>query len=298
MNQVDPYAIQRVALHKAIFIATILTFIYWFFRPENFLMFVAPLIVTAWYEMPFLSSQKEKNETMVFIFTSVITTAISFYLIYPFKLVFPVYAIILFIILFSLIWTRRPKIRNVPMLIISIGALSLSIQPMASLQIGIGIFSSMILSMLVLLICLNLYPNVALIIWTRAMQHYIRCIEGDITATIEHLPLSSLSEEVQHVDIVRSYQTLLPKTCFSPAFKLYFNIRNIQFALNSIYYQEMNPLFWNAVKNHLQELRQHMSIPLQIDFSTIVLNPSTPFQHLINTYLLTAIRHWNALCKK
>ncbi|KTC87049.1 hypothetical protein [Legionella brunensis] len=298
LNRVDPYAIQRVVLQKSLFAATVLTFIYWFFKPESFLMFVAPLIVVSWYEMPFLSSKKEKNRNLLFIFAMVIITGISFYLIYPFRLLFLVYAIIFFIALFYIIWAKFPKIKNATMLIISTGALTLSISPMASLQISIGFLSSALLSMLGLFICLNFFPNKALEVWRRALQYYIQCIEADIAATIANVPLPSFNEEVSHVDIIRSFQPLLPKKYLSLALRIFSNIRNLQFALNNIYYQELNPIFWSSIKQHLHYFRLHMDKQNPIDLSEIIINPSTRLQYLVQDYLLSAMRHWNTLCKR
>ncbi|WED44086.1 hypothetical protein [Legionella cardiaca] len=298
LNRVDPYAIQRVVLQKALFMATVLTFIYWFFRPENFLMFVAPLIVIYWYEMPFLSTKKEKNRSILFIFSMVIITSISFYVIYPFKLLFIVYAIIFFIVLFRTMWAKFPKIKNATMLIINTGALTLSIKPMASLQTSIGIFSSAALSMLSLFICLNFFPNKTFEIWRRALMNYIQCIEADIEAILAKVPLPSFNEEVSHVDILRSYQTVLPRNYLLLAKRIFSNVRNIQFALNNIYYLELNPVFWASIKEHLHYFRLNIDKKKPVDMSKIIVTPVTHFQYLVQDYLLSAIRHWNTLCKR
>ncbi|WBV68761.1 hypothetical protein PGH46_00455 [Legionella pneumophila] len=61
IDEVDPYAVQRIALYKSLFIATVMAYVYWVFRPTNFTAFFSPFLLVRFYESPVLPALKRKN---------------------------------------------------------------------------------------------------------------------------------------------------------------------------------------------------------------------------------------------
>ncbi|WP_019216464.1 hypothetical protein [Legionella tunisiensis] len=100
LDEVDPYTIQRGALRKALFIATIMTYVYWLFLPVSYMSFILPFFILSIYEIPALSNFKKKEQLLVFISLSVLIISVSFYLIYPFRGVFSFSLFILTVIYF------------------------------------------------------------------------------------------------------------------------------------------------------------------------------------------------------
>lgn len=61
LDEVDPYALQRITLYKCLFIATVEVYVYWLFQPVSFIAFFIPFLLASLYEAPVLPTFKEKN---------------------------------------------------------------------------------------------------------------------------------------------------------------------------------------------------------------------------------------------
>ncbi|AHE66255.1 hypothetical protein Loa_00686 [Legionella oakridgensis ATCC 33761 = DSM 21215] len=247
-DEVDPYALQRLAMYKACFVATILVYIYWVFKPANFMAFFAPFIVASFYEMPLISSFKEKEFLLLFIFVAMLVVSISFYLLAPMHFMFLFYALGVLATLYYLVLKFFPQLKNLTMLILAAGAMTLTIKPPAHFQIAIEMFSSSILSMGGILICLKIFPNKYLYIWCRALQKFIQCLESDIQAAISTRDKYAIVEEVNHLGMMRACRKLIPKRYLIHTYRMSVNIRNIQFALDNLFMKRRMMNFGQALK--------------------------------------------------
>jgi hypothetical protein len=88
LDEVDPYALQRITLYKCLFVATVEVYVYWIFQPTSFMAFFLPFFVVPLYEAPVLTTFKEKEHLLIFIGVAMILISVSFYLVYPFQYLF------------------------------------------------------------------------------------------------------------------------------------------------------------------------------------------------------------------
>jgi len=296
LDKVDPYHIQRQALQKALFVATVMVFIYWIYLPVNFSSFVAGIILIALYESPNFVSYQEKDSTIFFIVATVIFCSVTFYLLYLYHYIFLLYFICTLSIVYFLILNYYPKIKNISMLIFAVSTITLTQRPEGVSQIAIDIFSGLLLSYVTMYICLKLFPNYYFKIWKKALQKYITCLEIDIQALLNNESRLSLVEEVVHIDILIAYQRLVPSHYISPSYRLYVGMRNIHFALNNLSYETSNHLFWQSVILYLQELRNAINANVPLNEKNLVLEVHTPLQHHVAHDLNKGFILWNRLC--
>lgn len=295
MDEVDPYAIQRLAVVKGMFIATIMVFVYWLFRPLSFSAYIIPTILIYYYESPALKTTKEKGKFSIFIFTAFMIGNITFYLIFPFKIIFFYYAILFFALLYYLLDIYYNQLKTAAMLILAYSLFTLSDTPPANFQVVYTLFFSSMLSIITMLICLRIYPNDAFEIWSRALQKYIACIEVDIEKAICGHQKGLSADEVKHLSTIRAFRTLIPTPVMRNACRISVNIRNIQFALSSLYFEQMNVAFWRTVQDIFKELRTNIQSRKTYSFQKELI-AETPLQQYVAYCLTKTIRHWNQLC--
>ncbi|VEG91815.1 hypothetical protein [Legionella spiritensis] len=296
LDKRDPYAIQRIVLGKALFTATVLTYVYWFFKPDNFMTFAAPMLVVSFYEVPTVASRRKKDLLTGFIFAATLTGIATFYLMYPFRILFFFYAALFLSGLYFFVAAFFGELKNITMIILATATVVLSYQPPANLQVLYSMCTSAMLSMMTMFVCLHLYPNQSLIIWRRAMQKYIACMEADIEAAIQRQDRRYLSEEIHHLSTVRAVRQLVPKQDLMNTFRIAVYIRNIQFAFDNIYYETKNDDLWRAVQQSFAQLRESMRHFTPCPVTEIVVVSETPLQKYVIRCLHKAIRRWNQLC--
>lgn len=296
LNQFDPYAIYRMALYKGVVISTIMVLVYWLFKPNSYIAFILPLFNLSLYEMPVLSKIKQKEKVILCVFAGMLVCSLTFYLLFPFRVLFLFYAILFFTVLYFLVQKYLSPLRNITMLIMATSAMFITVRPYGDLQIAYNIFFSSILSMTTIFLSLRLFHDTYLVNWLHAQQKYIESLEKDINYTLEISNTPFFIEEVNHINMVYSFRSLLRKKYLLHVYKLSFNIRNVQFALNTIYYQEKNEIFWQAVKKHLEKLRYNMRHKKIEPWSDGGLNPQTLIQRYTVNYLKLANHHWNKIC--
>lgn len=297
LDEVDPYSIQRIALHKALFIATMLVYVYWIFRPGYYSTFISPIIVASLYELPSVSSVREKERFLLLIFSSVLICSATFYLIYPFRVVFFFYAVFILSVLYFWISARFGQLKNITMLLIATSAISLEAQPPGNWQVVYDLCSSGLLSMFTIFFCLKIYPNQSLTVWRRAMQRFLRCMEQSIEAAIHKQEKTNFSEEVAHLGVIRAFRRLIPKQDILHTGRISIYIRNIQFALDNLYDEPKNDAFWDLVQKQLCLLRKSMQDYrpcLKADDAFIA---ETAIQRYVARCLMLSISRWNQLCK-
>ncbi|CEG55532.1 hypothetical protein [Legionella fallonii] len=296
LDTVDPYAIQRIAFYKAVFLATILTYVYWLFLPVSFTTFTAPFFIMSVYEIPGISSFKKKEQLLLFIGGSMMFVSVSFYLVYPFRVIFFFFSVAVLTGLYFLVLRYFYALKNLTMLVIATGAIVLSTEPPANLQVAYGFISSIALSVITALICLRIFPNQYLTIWNRALQKFILYFEEDIENSIKHDHNKPIREEIIHFEMVRHYQRLVGRKYILPTYRIAVYIRSIQLSLDNLYYEEKNEIFWLGVKNNLHTLRLNMAAYNHCDLADIGVVPTTKLQHYIWGCLCRAFIHWNKLC--
>lgn len=296
LDKADPYAIQRVVLGKALFTATILVFVYWVFRPSNFMMFVSPMLVVSFYEIPGVASFRDKENLLWFIFAATIVGSVTFYLVYPFRIIFFFYAIIFLAGLYHLVVRYFGQLKNITMIIMATITITLADKPPANLQIVYNMCTSSLLSMFTMFVCLRIYPNQSLIIWCRAMQKFIACLEKDIDSVIAQQDRQFITDEITHLGTIRAFRRLIPKRYLQHTFRISIYLRNIQFALDNLYFETVNDVFWRAVQHNFAQLRQSMRQRIPCPMPGILLMSGTPLQEYVLRCLNQAIHRWNLLC--
>jgi hypothetical protein len=296
LDEVDPYALQRITLYKGLCIATIGVYIYWIFQPANLLAFISPFFLVSLYEAPVLSSFKEKEQLLIFSGIAVILISVSFYLVYPFKGVFFFYSVLVLAITYFCVLNYFYALKNLTMLLLATGVIILNTNPPANLQVAYGLLSSTALAMTMALICLRFFPNLYLIVWNRALQKFIECLELDIECAISQKQESPTGEEILHLGMVRNYRRMIPKKYMMQAYRISVNIRNIQYALDNLYYESKNELFWYGVKRNLHWLRIKMKTYIPCDLPNMPIEPDTQLQHYVVHCLQQAFIRWNKLC--
>jgi hypothetical protein len=296
LDEVDPYALQRIALYKCLFVATIEVYVYWLFRPVSFLTFFSPFFLAAMYEVPVLTTFKEKERLLIFITIVIILISVSFYLVYPFRGVFFFFSVFLFTVIYFSVLKYFYALKNLTMLLIATGAVVLSTEPTANLEVAYGFISSSTLGMTFVFISLKCFPNVYLIVWNKALQKFIQSLEEDIDSAINQSNKSLTGEEIIHLGMVRNYRRMLPKKYIMSAFRISVNVRNIQHALDNLYYETKNEVFWYGIKNNLFWLRLNMKTYAQCGTPTMPIEPETKLQHYVAHCLQQAFFHWDKLC--
>ncbi|HAT8180558.1 TPA: hypothetical protein JA361_14150 [Legionella pneumophila] len=296
VDQVDPYAIQRIALYKSLLIATIMAYVYWVFRPTNFTAFFSPFLLVRFYESPSLSSFKEKEHFLIFIGVVVVLLSTSFYLVYPFRVVFFFFSIIALASVYFYVLKNYLPLKNLTMLIIASGATILSTEPPANWQIVYDIVWSSALSMIAIFICLRFFPNQYLSVWKRALAKFIHSLEQDIEKSFSHRGLRFMQEEMINLSVIRQYRRLIPKKYMIYTQQISINVRNIQFSLDNLYYEAKNEAFWHEVKENLSMLRCAIKTSTSCGTPKISIVPETKLQQYVMRCLQKAFNHWNQLC--
>ncbi|MFC3908958.1 hypothetical protein ACFORL_07715 [Legionella dresdenensis] len=296
LEDVDPYTIQRGALHKALFIATVIVYVYWFCLPVDYMSFILPFFMLSLYETPILSNFKKKEQLLIFISISVIVISVSFYLIYPFRGTFFFYSLLVLSVLYVLVLRHFYALKNLVMFTLSIGTIVLATEPEGNLQIAYGFVSSIAISTMAAMICLRIFPNQYLRVWNRALQGFIKYFEQDIENALLENHKKTTKEAIVHFEMLRNYQRLVGKKYLLPSYKMAVYIRNIQLSLDNLYYENKNEVFWRSIKNNLHQLRMNMEeyipcAPPHMDFL-----PETRLQRYALDCLTRALIHWNNIC--
>lgn len=293
LDRFDPYAIQRLGFYKACFTAVVMVYLYWLIHPSYFVGLVAPLILAGRYESTVLVSNQERDRYMAFIYLSLIACSLSFYLIYPFRYLFFIYALIFIAINYVLISRYYPKIKNASMLMIAISSVSLNIHPPANKEAAYALFFALSMSLGIVYVCLKLFPNHYFVIWKRGIIRYTDCLIADIHALIAQGPRQDIEQEVAHINIMRSYMRKLPQAMLRPAYSLYVNVRNIHFALNLDQAQSAD--FWRQIEAALLQFVTDLRAGRPTTESKS-LQAETELHYQVLRHLRLATQHWNQLC--
>jgi hypothetical protein len=295
LDEIDPYGMQRIALQKALFIATVIVYIYWLFRPINFRSFVIPFIILPFYESPEISSFAEKERLLIFIALGMILITVSFYLVFPFTGTFFFFSVFVLTLTYFSVLKYFYALKPLTMFLIVPGSLILGTNPPANLQVAYSLISSIALAMITALICLRIFPNRYLLVWNKATQQFIYSLEEDIEYAIKHIPKSSV-EEITQISIVRSYRKLIPFKYLRQVYRVSINLRNIQFCLASLYFEKKNEVFWHAVKANLKSLRLKMKTYTPCGLPQMPTEPETNLQHYTRACLRQVFINWDKLC--
>jgi hypothetical protein len=295
LDDIDPYGMQRIALQKALFIATASVYVYWLFRPVNFQSFIIPFIVLPFYESPAISSFAEKERLLIFIALGIILITVSFYLVSPFTGTFFFFSVFVLMLTYFSVLKYFYALKPLAMFLIVTGSLILGTNPPANLQVAYSLISSIALTMITALICLRIFPNRYLLVWNKTMQQFIYSLEEDIEYAIKQIPKSSV-EEITQISIVRSYRKLIPFKYLRQAYRISINLRNIQFCLASLYFEKKNEVFWYAVKANLESLRLKMKTYTPCGLPQIPIEPETNLQHYTRSCLRQVFINWDKLC--
>ncbi len=298
MDQVDPYAVQRIALYKSLFIATLMVYDYWLFLPTNLIAFFSPFLMIRFYESPALSSFKEKEGFLVFAAVGTILISVSFYLLYPFKVVLFFYSMAALATVYFYVLNNYYQLKNTTMLLLACGPAILNTEPQGNWLVVYDIVISVGIPMIPIIICLRLFPNQYLMVWKRALERFIQCLEQDIEASLSDHRDSMMQEEIAHLGMLRKYRRLVPKKYMLYTHKIANNVRNIQFSLDNLYYEEKNEAFWREIQKSLYFFRGAMKTNSHCHLPEMSVVPRTKLQHYVVNCLRQTCVYWNKLCSK
>lgn len=294
INTLDPYYVQRVVLHKAIFIAVLLVYAYWLFRPEDFSAYISSIFAASVYELPG-PSLRERNHHLLFAFACMFITGISFFLLTPYQIVFVFYGLVFIRIIFFITKKYFPILKSSIMLIILSGSLNIAAERVANWQTLITLISSMLLSATIVFLALQLFTGNYFKIWSRATVLYLETLIDDL----KFMPsVDKFAAEVMHINMMQNYCKCLSAKEYRHAVKISDNIRNIQFAHRNYLRGQKNKtaqLFWQHVEKQLQHLAHTIETNHRYSLKEDSFSPKTPTQKLVIQYLEKTIHHWNAL---
>lgn len=297
LDEVDPYTIQRGALHKALFIATIMAYVYWLFLPDNYLSFIMPFFIVSAYEMPVLSSFRKKEQLLAFVCFGVLIISVSFYLVYPFTVFFFFFSLLGLTVLYFFVLHYFYALKSLIMLTLSTGTIILSMEPQGSLQVAYSFIFSILLSSITIIACLKIFPHQYLRVWNRALASFIRYFETDIDNALVDDKSKVIIEEIIHFQMVRDYQRLVGKKYFLTCYRMVVYIRNIQLSLDNLFYEKKNEAFWRSIKVNLERLRLNMCTYTPCGAPHFAFQPETKLQYYVADCLIGAFIQWNKLCK-
>ncbi|MGL5742722.1 MAG: hypothetical protein ACRCXC_09355 [Legionella sp.] len=136
-----------------------------------------------------------------------------------------------------------------------------------------------------------------LIVWKRALQKFIQCLEIDIDNALNQNHHTQITgDEILHLGMVRSYRRMIPKKYMMATLRISVNIRNIQHTLDNLYYETKNELFWHGVQNNLHQLQLKMNHYIPCGIPKMHMEPETQLQHYVMRCLEQAFIYWNKLC--
>ncbi|PJD96834.1 MAG: hypothetical protein CK423_00135 [Legionella sp.] len=296
VEKVDPYTILRITLYKALFIATAIVYVYWFFHPQNIISYVTPFMVLFYYESPIVSTFEKKKRLLLFMGGSLLFVNVTFDLVYPFKGIFFFYSLLVFMVLHQMVLKYFYAFKNLSLLIISSGALVLSTSPPANFQVSYDMIYSMSLSLITVMVCLQIVPNRYFQVWNRTLQHYIDYLIADIDASMQDGHYSAIQDEITRFEMVRNYQQLVEKKYLLPTFRVATYIRNIQLSLDNLFYEEKNEAFWSGVRMHLVAFKKHLAEGSPYRPQSAYLAIDTVLQQFVMDCLSKVFTHWNDLC--
>lgn len=291
----DPYGLQRITFHKALFVATIATYVYWIFRPVGTQTFFPAFFALSFYESPALVTFAEKERLLIFMAVALIGISVSFYLVYPFKGTFFFFSVLVLAITYFMVLKYFYALKNLTMLLLVNGAVILSTQPQGSLQVAYNFTSAIVLAMATAFISLKIFPNRYLFVWNKAMQKFIFCLEEGIDYAIQQ-KRASIADELIHIGMVRNFRRLVPHKYLMSTYRFSINLRRIEHCLDSLYYETMNETFWHFVKENLESIRLKMNDYTPCGSPNMPIQPETKLQHYIMNCLQQVFLQWNKLC--
>ena len=296
LDTIDSYGMQRVIFHKALFIATMLVFGYWILQPPNLLAYIAPIFVMRLDEIPG-THVRQREKRMYFIFAMVLLCSMSFYVLFPFKFIFLFYSIIIFTLIYIATLYFYPELKTSITLIFMDGILFVSAGSDADLQTAYNIFSSMVLSMIIIFTCIKIFPGYYQFIWRRATILLLTRLAQQMDDTLHNRLTSYFYEEVTHLNVMRCYCKLLPLAQLRHALKITHQVRKVQFITSTLHYDKINQPFWHETILCLRHIKHAMQTNHVCSITHIMSYPvQTKLQQAAMQYITSIIHHWNSLC--
>lgn len=296
IDKFDTYGQLRHVLHRSLVIATCLVLVYWIFLPKNLLAYISPVMVGYVYERAALSTFEQKVKGMSLMFGATMLGMITFYLCFPFRLIFLIYSMIFLMLLYTTIRRKFPQLQSVSSLIIMVSYINIFTNPPANFQVLYGIIFASSLSITTICICWCLLPSYSLQVWCVALTKFYLCLENQILFYKTKSQNPNYFEELPHILTMKMHQALIPQKFLRSSRKLYYLARQIEFALNNIQGADMNELFWHKVRRVICTLRLCVSKKMPHPGIKIDLKPQTKIQNLVENYLSKSVYRWNNIC--
>lgn len=299
LEKVDPYYTQRLILHKALYIATLLAVVNWFATPDVFTAYALPAILLGGvYDSPSLTSIAEKK--LVFIVTYLISAiaSVTFYLLYSFKFTLMFFAIGYFSFFYLLSEKYLPKFKPFVLLTIVVAAFNMALLPAGSIQIAIDMFSCFMMSMVAMYVGLRTFPHKYYIqVWRRAFVLYIGVIYEEIGHAINKFDSDTFRNGATHLNTLRSYRRLIPRNMMYNSFRAIVAIRDIQFVLNHLFILDKDEEFWQSIREHLQLYKIAIINTRACELYLSIKNIEQDYsENYVVKKLNKSIKNWNQLC--
>lgn len=299
LEKVDPYYTQRLILHKALYIATLLAVVNWFATPDVFTAYALPAVLLGGvYDSPSLTNVADKK--LIFIVTYLVSACASvmFYLLFSFKFTLMFFAIGYFSFFYLLSERYLPKFKPFVLLTIVVAAFNMGLSPAGTIQVAIDMFSCFMMSMVAMYIGLRTFPHKYYIqVWRRVFVLYLGVIIDEIGHAINKFDSDTVLHGTVHLNTLRSYRRLVPKNMMRDSMKVTVNIRNIQFVLNHLYLLDKDEEFWLEIRDHLKLYKYSIKNIQICTFYTPIKDISHDYsESYVVDKLNKSIKSWNKLC--
>lgn len=290
LEQVDPYAMYRIMFHKSLFTAVVMVFVYWTLRPPSFLLYILSTFSIIFYETPLLTNYLSKSNATLLILVATAVGGITFYLIYPFKFFFLYYALMLFTACYWFINQHYPVLNAAMMCILVNAAFTTTLAGDATWQRAYDMTWSAALSIMVMFLCVRLYPNLYLSVWIRAFQKYIVSLINQTGQSNSKTILSLLTNS----NLLLAYQQIIPRKYWRLTHKAISNLRYVHFAL-SVLGEQQDIHDITLINTHLERYAKAVLLREACPPFEDQLAIEGPLKHYVGRRLNVSISSWNKL---
>lgn len=298
-NDLDPYGMQRLLFYKCCYIASLLMIVNIIYKPDVFsAYFWPPLMMFLTYESPLVIRNKDRLHGLIIVYVTCLIGSVSFYLLFSYKIIFSIYALLFYFIYFYLSSRYWKDITNAIFSICFVSSSIMVVKPELSLQVALDIFMSIILSLVVVIIGIKTFPNYYISIWKRAFRLFIleivKEIDGNFSNEVNVLIYKNI---VSHLNLTRLVRHRIAKRHLRSSVYCTVYIRNMHIALQYVAFEQVEISFWHYIRNNLDGFQKSIATNCTYQMTTDYYNANITHEHqIIINDLVKSIRFWNKLC--
>ncbi len=302
LDSFDPFGIQRLLFYKCLYIAVLLMVVNVIYKPEPFgAYFWPPMMIILVYESPAILKERDKLFYFLLVYVICAVAMVSFYLLYPYKIIFTIYAVLFYFIYFHLSSRYWQEIANSIFVVYFIASSMMVVMPAMSLQVAFNMFFAVLLSMLVVLFGIKTFPNYTLYIWHRVFIGFLQSLVGETISELSGDGAKSSESYVKivfHLNIIRNIRHSLKKQHLNCCMRIIVYLRDLHIALEYASIKRQDQEFWRYIENSLIAYLE--AIKDWQPFKLLPYNEYTKdFKHehqQVLGFLTKSINSWNKLC--